>query len=355
MSIAPSCRSNTTAIIAARALPLIALVLLLPAAPRPAGAAIVEEIVAKVNNRIITRSEFEERGAFILQQVYQEHVGPDLDAKLKDAQDSLLANMITELLLVERAESLLDLDKIRLQMVEDFRKQQNIATEEELDRQLHEQGMTRKDLEEQLLRLSVPQEIISYEVIRKISVSEAEIRAHYQGNAAQWETPASATFREIVLFYDGTTRPEVEIRAEGIVRELKGGADFQELVTRNSESGTRESGGLLGPLPAADLQAVIARAVFALEPGEFSDVIDTGRSFHIIRLETKTGTIVTPMDEARDRIVAAIRQEKYKPRYERYLRRLWRESHIEVTPKYRQYLTASPLDAKAAAAAPVSP
>jgi parvulin-like peptidyl-prolyl isomerase len=364
VSTAPSSRSSTTASTAPRprppagtrpvpasaalALSAALAAVLWAAPPRPAAAAIIEEIVAKVNNRIITRSEFEERGAFILQQIYREASGADLDRKLKDAQDSLLANMITELLLLERAEVLLDLDKVRRNMIDDFRKQENIPSDEELDRLLKEQGMTRKDLEEQLLRLSVPQEIINYEVIRRISVGDAEIRDHYAKNGKKWETPATVTFREIVLFYDGTTRPEVGIRAQGIVRELKGGADFAELVTRHSESGTRDSGGLLGPLAAADLHAAIAAAAFALEPGQSSDVIDTGRSFHVIRLESKTERVVAPLEEVRDKIVAAIRQEKYRPRYDRYLRRLWRESQIEVTPKYRQYLVASPLDAGAA-------
>lgn len=357
MSTGPSSRSSTVASTAASRgailLPLAALLLL--AAPRSTGAAVVEEIVAKVNNRIITRSEFEERGAYILQQIYREYSGPDLDQKLRDAQDSLLANMITELLLLERAEALLDLDKVRLNMIEEFRKQENIPSDEELDRLLKEQGMTRKDLEEQLLRVSVPQEIISYEVRRKIAVSDAEIKAYYAKNARKWESPAAVTFREIVLFYTNTTRPEVAIRAEGVVRELKGGADFEGLVSSGSESGTRASGGLLGPLPAADLHPTIARAAFALDPGEFSEVLDTGRSFHIIRLETKTEKIVQSIDAVRDSIQNAIRQEKYKPRYDRYLRRIWRESQIDIAPKFRQYLVASPLTVPIPDAGTVAP
>src|SRR6266508_2261947 len=148
----------------------------------PAGGAIIEEIVAKANYRIISKSEFEERGAFILRQIYQQHSGTDLDQKLQEAHETMLANMITELLLVERAQSLLDLDKVRKNLLDDFRKQQNIPSDEELERLLKEQGMTRKDLEEQLIRLAVPQEIINYEVRRKISVSDAEVKEYYDGH-----------------------------------------------------------------------------------------------------------------------------------------------------------------------------
>ena len=66
----------------------------------------MEEIVARVNNRIITKSEWEERGTFILRQVYQQYSGAELDRQLQQAQDTLLANMVTELLLLEKAQTL---------------------------------------------------------------------------------------------------------------------------------------------------------------------------------------------------------------------------------------------------------
>ena len=182
-------------------LPALALLTVLLASPAPAGAAIVEEMVAKVNNRIVTKSEFEERGSYVLKQIYQQFSGAELDRELVEAQESMLANMITELLLIDRAESLLDLTKVRKNLVDDFRKQQNIASDEDLEKLLKDQGMTRHDLEEQLIRLAVPQEIISYEVRRKISVSEPEIKKYYDDHRADWETPPTVTFNEIVLFY----------------------------------------------------------------------------------------------------------------------------------------------------------
>jgi peptidyl-prolyl cis-trans isomerase SurA len=329
----------------ARVLSLVVLSILV-ARPSTTRAAIVEEIVAKVNNRIISKSEFEERGEFILRQVYQQYSGEELDRQLREAQDTLLANLITELLLLERAESLLDLDKVRKNLIDDFRKQQDIKSDEDLARLLQEQGMSRKDLEEQLIRLAVPQEIISYEVRRKISVSEKEIKEYYDGHPSEWETPPTVTFREIVLFYEEFTKPEVMTRALGIVRESKAGAEFADLVARYSESGSKDSGGLLGPLPAADFHPAIAAAAFALGLNQVSEPIDTGRSLHIIRPEARTPRIVKTIEEARDAITDTVRQQKFRPRYDRYLKKIWRESHVEVLPKYRHFLVSSPIELK---------
>src|SRR3989338_4722656 len=253
MSIAPFSPSSMPVSTGTESRALLILLILpaLLARPIPAGAAIIEESAAKVNNRIVTKSEFEERGSFVLKQIYQQYSGDELDRQLADAQESMLANMITELLLIDRAESLLDLSKVRKNLVDDFRKQQNIGNEEDLDKLLKEQGMNRHDLEEQLVRLAVPHEIINYEVRRKISVSEAEIKKHYEDHQKDWETPPTVTFNEIVLFYEEATKPEVLARAQGIVREAKGGTDFGELVQRYSEAPSKESGGFLGPVPAA--------------------------------------------------------------------------------------------------------
>jgi peptidyl-prolyl cis-trans isomerase SurA len=317
----------------------------LAAPDRPARGAILEEIVAKVNNRIISKSEFDERGTYILKQIYQQYSGAELDQRMTEAHETMLANMITELLLVERAQSFLDLDKVRKNLVDDFRKQQNISSDEELERLLKEQGMVRKDLEEQLVRLAVPQEIINYEVRRKISVSEAEIEQYYKQHLGDWETAPTVTFNEIVLFYEDANRPEVVSRAQGIVREARGGTDFSELVQKDSEAGSKETGGFLGPLAAPELHPSIAAAAFKLAPGEVSDPIDTGRSVHILRLVAKTERIVKSIDQVKDGIVKEVRNAKFRPRYERYIKRLWKEGQIEVFPKYEQFLVWSPLKA----------
>jgi len=310
-----------------------------------ARAAIVEEIVAKVNNRIISKSEFEERSTYILKQIYQQYSGDELDRQLRDAQESMLSNMVTELLLLDRAESLLDLSKVRKNLVDDFRKQQNIASDDDLEKALKDQGMKRKDLEEQLVRMAVPQEIINYEVRRKISVSEAEIKDYYDAHQKGWETAPTVSFNEIAMFYEDANRPEVLSRAQGVVREARGGGtDFGELVQKYSEAPSKESGGFLGPLGAADLHPAIAEAAFKLQAGDISDPIDTGRSYQVIRLVGKTDRVVKTQENVRELIVKAVRDAKFRPRYDHYIKKLWKENQIEVLPKYERYLVRTPLN-----------
>jgi parvulin-like peptidyl-prolyl isomerase len=307
----------------------------------------VDEIVVKVNNRIITKSEFDERSAYLVQQVQQQHTGAGYQEELQSAKDALLANLITEALLIERAETIFDMDKIRGSLIDDFKKQQNIPNDNELEKALKDQGMSRKELEDQLIRMAVPNEIINYDVKRKISVSDQEMEEYYGQNRAKWETPAQVTFHEIVLLYTRDNRDEVRARADAVVKQAKPGTadDFIELVKQYSEAGTRETQGLLGPLPRADLQEDIANVAFTIDPGTVSEPIDTGRSFHIIRLDARipanTRTLTDP--GVKQEVHDQVRDNKYRPRFDIYLKKLWRENYIEVAPKYESYLVVSPL------------
>jgi peptidyl-prolyl cis-trans isomerase SurA len=323
----------------------LALLAMAAGAP-PARASVVEEIVAHINNRIVTASELEERKDVLRRQIAQQSSGASAEADLQSAMDSLLANIITENLLLERADTVFDMDRIRGTLMDDFRKQQKINTDAELEQALKDQGMTRKELESQLIRLAVPNEIINYDVKRRISVSESEIQEYYTRHMNQWETPATVTFREIVLLYGADNRNAVLERAQQVAKEARDGTDFLELVQRDSEAGTREAQGLIGPVPLSDLQSIIAVSAFSLDPGEISNPLDTGHSFHVIRLDARTDKIVKTVADVHDDVEKAVRDEKFRPRFDRYLKKLWKNNYIEVSPKYESMLVVSPLTPK---------
>ena len=322
---------------------LAALSILAAAAAAPARAAIIEEIVAKVNNRIITKSEYDQRNLYLVQQTTK-----GSQEELQAAKDALLANLITEALLIERAETIFDMDRIRTSLIDDFRKQQNITNDEELETALKEQGMTRKELEEHLMRLAVPNEIINYDVKRKISVSDAEMQAFYDQHRSRWETPTTVTLREIVLAYDPETREDAMGRARGITTQAREGGDFVELVKHYSEGGTREVDGMLGPVPAKDLHPALNQAAMTLKIGEISDPVDTGRALHVLKLEARTETAVKTLADVKDEVYNAVREEKFRPRFDNYLKKLWKENYVEVEPKYESLLVVSPLKKPAA-------
>src|SRR5262249_27951026 len=143
--------------------------------------------------------------------------------------------------------------------------------------------------------------------------------------------------------YGRDNRDEVRARADAVVKEAKSGGDFVDLVKQYSEAGTRETQGMLGPVSRADLQEDIANVAFTIAPDQVSEPIDTGRSFHIIRLDQRTPANVKTLDDVKQEVHDAVKDQKYRPRFDIYLRKLWRENYIEIAPKYESYLVVSPL------------
>ncbi len=297
-------------------------------------AEILEEIVAKVNNSIITLSQFQARLDLFRQQLNRKYTGDELDAKLASSQEALLHNMVIENLLVQRADVLLDMDKVKKNLLEDFKKQQKIESDAELDKLLKEQKMSRQDLLDTLARLSIPQMIINYEVRRKISVSEKEIQEYYSSHRSDFVKPERVTFREIVILFEDVTKQEAQARAEGVRRELDAGADFVGLVARESQTSSKEGGGLVGPFAKGELLPEIEKETFALKPGQLAGPIESARAFHIVKLESRDPEQVTPLPEARDGIIEKIRDEKFDDKVEEYLKKLWTDNFIYIFPKY---------------------
>jgi len=319
-----------------RTIPFVASILAVLALLAPAGARaeILEEIVAKVNNYIITRSQFEDRLALYRQQMSQTFTGDELDRKMEAGQESILHNIIIENLLVQRAEVLLDMDKVRKNLIEDFKKNQKIESDEELDRLLKEQEMTRPALLDTLVRLNIPQEIINYEVRRKISVSDKEIQEYYDSHKQEFTRPERITLREIVILFEDATREEARSRADAVRRELDAGADFEALVERESQAPSSERGGLVGPFGRGELRPELEKAAFALQQGQVAGPVESSLAFHLVKLESRDPEEVTPLDKARDGISDQLREARFKEKIDAYLKKLWNDNFIYVYPKF---------------------
>ncbi|MEM9070314.1 MAG: peptidylprolyl isomerase [Myxococcota bacterium] len=94
-------------------------------------------------------------------------------------------------------------------------------------------------------------------------------------------------------------RAEARTRAEGLLRQARGGADFATLARENSEdTGSARRGGDLGYNPRGRMVAEFDESQFSLEIGEISDLVESTFGFHIIKVEGKREGDV-PEDEAK--------------------------------------------------------
>jgi peptidyl-prolyl cis-trans isomerase D len=135
---------------------------------------------------------------------------------------------------------------------------------------------------------------------------ELDVRALYDERSDRYDVPERVHARHILLSLspdaDEATVEEARVRAQGLVEQLRGGADFAELAAEHSEDpGSRDKGGDLGFFERGRMVPQFEEAAFALEPGTVSDPVKSDFGFHVIRVEQH--------DEARVQNYESVREE----------------------------------------------
>jgi parvulin-like peptidyl-prolyl isomerase len=337
-------RSRGTAALAA------AVLLLVPASPPRARN--VDEIVAWVNDDIITRSDVEDREKETVQELYGRLSGTELDKRLADVKTNLLRDMISEKLLVQQANRLYDMKKLEESVLKNFKDSQNITSDVELDALLQQEGMTMADLKRKLVEYNAPRSVIDYEVRAKVVVTEAEVAAYYQDHAQDFATQEEVTFREIVFLSEGRGQEKAMALAKQAADELRGGADFEAMARDRSEAASKDRGGLLGPFHRGELNPDLEKVAFALAVGQVSDPIPTPYGAHLVRIESHPAAETPGIEKVRDKITATLEDERYARNLKTYEEKLWADADIfvrtsfleRVSPDYRRYVAAPPAE-----------
>jgi peptidyl-prolyl cis-trans isomerase C len=129
-------------------------------------------------------------------------------------------------------------------------------------------------------------------------------QANYKSNPTRFERPPETSARHILIKAE---TPDAKEKAEKILVQLKGGADFATLAREVSEDpGSATAGGELGYQPKGAMVAPFEAALAKLEkPGDLSEPVETQFGYHIIKLEGRRPAGIRPYDEVK----VALRRE----------------------------------------------
>lgn len=292
---------------------------------------VVEEIVAIINDDIITRSQYEERHARLYQMLRSQLQGEAFDKQYRQMRKTLLESMIRELLLLQAAEEKgLDVSEQVKLTIENIKKENNIETDGELMRELQRQGIDfnswKKQMAEDLLRGS----LIFSEVDRGIAIDDSEIIAYYKNHSDEFTEPSEYKLRAIYLSLDGKSEDELQLKREEISQRLASGEDMAVLAAQYSEGPEKESEGDLGSFKKGELEKTLEQAVEKLKQGETSPWIKIQNGWYLLRLEEKKESRLKSFEEAKKEIEDKIFREKRQKKLEEYLKTLQEKSYIKI-------------------------
>jgi peptidyl-prolyl cis-trans isomerase D len=154
--------------------------------------------------------------------------------------------------------------------------------------------------------------LLDIEAIRaKVVVPPADIEKAYNSSIEQYTTPEQVRASHILLKTEGKTDADVKAKAEAILKEAKSGADFAELAKKNSEDESNaKNGGDLDYFGRGRMVPEFDQAVFAMQPGQISDLVKTQYGYHIIKATDKKAASTRSIDEVRQQLTDQLSNER---------------------------------------------
>ena len=155
-----------------------------------------------------------------------------------------------------------------------------------------------------------------------------EISEYYRKHRDEFFTPPLVRAAHIVKNVDEQTTDEAALeQIRGIRTELEQGADFAEVADRRSDCPGR--GGDLGYFPRGQMVTEFDAVVFALEPGQVSDIFRTQFGYHIAKVYDRKPEGIRPLADVSGNIEALLFQQKKQRRIEQYIDSLRAKADIQ--------------------------
>jgi peptidyl-prolyl cis-trans isomerase D len=145
-------------------------------------------------------------------------------------------------------------------------------------------------------------------------VTDADLLRVYNQNKDQFRTQDRVKVRHVLLTTTGKSKDEevgIRAKAENLLKQIKGGADFAKLAKENSQDpGSAPSGGELGWINRGQTVPEFEKSAFSLKPGEISDLIKTQYGYHILQVEEKEAARLKPFEEIKAELAANYRKAR---------------------------------------------
>jgi len=303
---------------------------------------VVEEIIARVNNQIITRAEYL-RSKDQLKQEAQQQDPANVDKIVAEKDKDVLRDLIDQQLLLEKGKDLgITADTEVIKRLDEMRKEMKLESMEDLEKAAQSQGISFEDFKQNLKNQIITQQVISKEVGSRMSIGKDELQQFYDAHKSQMEQPEQVRLSELLISTEkkDAATPEAQqvaaaqAKADDLLAQIRKGAAFDEAAKKNSDGPTAAQGGDLGYFKRGTLAKELEDKTFAMKPGEVSDVIRTKQGFVILKVTEHQQAGVPPLSQIEGRVQDAIYMQKLQPALRAYLQKLREDAYIKIAGGY---------------------
>ncbi len=295
-----------------------------------AAGELVEKIVARVNDRLITNSEFQKR---LETASHAPQPVSDKSALKKDVLDDL----IKEKLIEERAKDLPGsgaTDAEVEEAVERVKRQYNLATDAEFDAALAQSNLNREELKRQMRQTITIQKVIGRDVTSKLDISDDMLRLEYERQKDKlYKVVEQARVFEIVLRFppnDPAAREKAVGRLEEARAKIASGTPFADVAKDVSEGNARSRGGDLGMVSKGELLPALDATVFSDAPKDDPPPVLLPGSIHLFHVTDRKPAGYRAFADVSEDLKKRIGENLYDKRFAEYIDKLRREAYVKI-------------------------
>ncbi len=320
-----------------------------PAAPS-GNDTVVEEIVARVNNSIVTRADLRRAHEGAVEEVKQANL-PNPDQAIAQRDKGQLKDLINQQLLIQKGQDLgYTADTELIKRLDEIRKQVGAKDMDDLAKVAEAQGVSYEDFKNNMRNQLISQHVIQSEVGSHIQVTPAEVKQFYEEHRKDMEQPEQVRLSEILIPVESPKGPDgkeiagaeptpeavaaAEAKAKDLYDKIKKGAAFDEIAKANSSGPTAANGGDLGYFKRGTLAKELEDKTFAMKGGDVAEPIRTKQGFVILKVAEHTEAGVPDIKRVEPAIQERLYYTKLEPAMNDYIKKLREDAYIYVNPAY---------------------
>jgi peptidyl-prolyl cis-trans isomerase SurA len=257
------------------------------------------------------------------------------EEEIVETERRVVNQLIDEKLVAQEADRLgIEITPKELAMAVRDVKDRNQLTDAQFEEALAEDGMTLEDYKKELTNQMKKMTLMDREIRAKVQVSKKEVDEYYEKHKSEFNAPPQVRLQQILLIIPPeTTDDEVEQvrkKAEQIRDRIGKGEDFTEMVKLYSQGVTAAAGGDMGVFLKGELFPALDEAAFSLEVGEVSQVIQSPRGFHIIKLLDKKDRKKMTEEERAEEIDDIIYNKKVEDKFQKWMKELREKAYVQI-------------------------
>jgi peptidyl-prolyl cis-trans isomerase C len=292
----------------------------------------VDAKVAEVNGVVISQEQFNKELEIHLERVSRQ--GRQLaDDQLSALKKDILEGLIEREILFQECQK--TGIKIQDQAVDDQLAaiKKRFPSEAEYNSALSAMKLTEADVKDQVARGLAIRELIDQQISGKIEITDEESKAFYDRNLQLFKQPEQVKASHILIKVDAAAtdaqKTEARQKIDAVRQKLKDGGDFAELAKEYSEGPSNSRGGDLGYFKRGQMVKPFDDAVFAMQPDEVSDIVETRFGYHIIKVYDKKPEQTLAYADVKDQLSQRLKQEKIEKEATKYIDQLKKDAKIQ--------------------------